>query len=214
MTARFNPYFADVSSAQPHVNMDEYAAAGHLAIAIKASEGVSYINPYHRGQALAAGGKHVAVIHYHFGRPDQGNAPDAEAAHFLDAAKQLAGPYDYLVLDLEEATRQGWKGDPLWSQEFDHRVRDGSRFRVILYASRSTLQISDHWLVNEPASARRVWDADWSTGPDYAPPGYQCVFRQFTNGFEGPGPHSFAGIGRCDGNRMNRAILQHLTQYR
>jgi len=207
-----NIYFADVSAFQPEVHMDEYAAAGHLLIAVKATEGLSYVNPFHRGQCFAAGGKHVAVVHYHFGRPDLGNSAVAEAEHFLSATSGLLGPYDYVVVDIERATPEGWSHDPAWSAEFDGTIRARSRFRTIIYASRSVLQQSDGWLGDSPV--KRVWDAAYSSEPDYAPPGYTVAFRQFTDGQLGPEPHSFAGIGACDGNRMSRAIFNHLVQYR
>lgn len=208
---QFNPYFADVSAYQPHVNMHDYADAGHLLIAIKATEGRGYINPYHRGQSYAAGSVHVGVVHYHFGRPDLGSDPALEAVHFLNVALPLAGPYDYLVLDLERATPQGWTYDPSWSRQFDNYVREHSRFSVILYASRSELVRSDKFLSVDP---KRVWDAAYSTEPDYAPPGYTVAFRQFTDGLAGPEPHSFAGIGACDGSRMSRQIFNHMREYR
>ena len=208
---RYNPYFADVSAYQPDVNMHDYADAGHLLIAIKATEGVNYINPYHRGQAYAAGARHVAVAHYHFARPDMGNTPSSEAEHFWQVVEHLAGPYDYLILDMERATPQGWTHDPAWTRAFDARIRELSRFRMILYANRSTLSTSDQWLYDPPL---RVHDADYSTTPDYAPAGYECVFRQYTDGVVGPEPHAFAGIGSCDGNYMHRDVFNHLVEYR
>lgn len=208
---QYNRYFADVSSAQPNVNMHDYADAGHLLIGIKATEGLSYVNPYHRGQSYAAGARHVAVAHYHFARPDLNDNPSAECRHFIDAAGHLLGPYDYVILDLERATRQGWSHDPAWSREWDQMLRSLSRFRTILYASRSVLQGSDQWLADDP---KRVWDAAYGTEPDYAPPGYECVFRQYTDGIVGPDPRWFAGIGRCDGNYMSRDIYRHLIEYR
>lgn len=207
----YSRYFADVSAYQPNVNMREYADAGHLLIAIKASEGLSYVNPYHRGQALAAGLEHVAVVHYHFARPDLGTQPDAEADHFLGVCGSLLGPYDYVVVDVERATPQGWQHDPAWSRAFDQRVRNFSRFKCIIYASRSVLQASDQWLAGAPL---RVWDAAYSTEPDYAPQGYTVAFRQYTDGVVGPEPHSFAGVGQCDGNYANYDIIRHLLAYR
>lgn len=208
---RYNRYFADVSSAQPDISMSNYAEAGHLLIAIKATEGTTYVNPYHRGQALAAGGKHVAVVHYHYARPDLDNAPNDEAEHFLSAALPLAGPYDYLVLDFERGIPPVTPRDPSWTAGFDLYVRAHSRFRTILYATRSTLQQSDAWL---PEAPRRVWDADWSEDAAYAPEGYEWAFRQYTDGVMGPRPHTFAGIGECDGSYMTQAMFNHLTQYR
>ena len=207
----YNRYFADVSAFQPNVNMHDYADAGHLLIAIKASEGLGYVNPYHRGQSYAAGARHVAVAHYHFARPDLGTTPAAECDHFLNAAERLLGPYDYVILDVERATRQGWSHDPEWSRAWDQRLRNSTRYRAILYASRSVLQESDQWLAGPPL---RVHDAAYGSEPDYAPPGYECVFRQYTDGVVGPEPHRFAGIGACDGNRMSFDIYKHLLEYR
>jgi GH25 family lysozyme M1 (1,4-beta-N-acetylmuramidase) len=208
---RFNPYFGDVSSAQPHVNMQDYADAGHMLIAIKASEGTSYVNPYHRGQALAAGSRHVAVVHYHFARPDVNASPELEAEHFIRVTDGLRGPFDYLVCDVERAAPAGWSHDPAWFRKFDIYVRAHTWYRTILYASKSTLQISDAWFEDQP---KRVWDADWSTDPDYAPAGYSVIFRQINDGVVGPGPLTLAGIGECDVNYMDRQVFNHLHEYR
>ena len=210
-TMRFNQYFADISSVQPEYNAQMYANAGHLLIAIKSTEGLGYVNPYHRGQALHSGLEHVAVAHYHYARPDLGNNPEDECKFFLTNTAYLLGPYDYVILDIERATPQGWSHDPAWSFQWDEYLRAHSRFKAILYASRSTLEQYDTWLIGDP---RRVHDADWSATPDYAPPGYTCVFRQYTDGIVGPEPHRYAGIGQCDGNRMDTSIFNHLLGYR
>lgn len=206
-----NPLFADVSSNNSEFKPDPYVKAGHVVIAVKATEGVGYVNPDHRSWCLAAGGKRISVVHYHFARPDQGNSPDAEAARFLEVALPLAGGRDYLVVDVERAAPAGWQHDPAWTHQFDAHVRAHSRFATILYASRGTLQAyPGDWLAAEP---RRTWDADWSNTPDWAPAGYEVAFRQFTDGVYGPGPRMLPGVGRCDVNhargRTWRQILAH-----
>lgn len=205
-----NRYFADLSSYQRTFNAVEYATAGHLLVAIKATESTNYVNPYHRGYSLRAGAEHVAVVHYHFGRPDLNpNDPEAEADWFLRNALLLAGPRDYLVLDLERAVPAGWAHDPAWSRKFDETVRSRSRFRTILYALRSTLEQGSptSWLAGEPF---RNWDPDWSTDPAWSPEGWTLAFRQFTDGVSGPGPHTFAGIGVCDGDYMSAQMFNSL----
>jgi lysozyme len=193
-------YFADTSAWTANFNPVEYRNAGGLIIAHKCTEGTDYVNPKHRGWSLAAGLHHIAVIHYHFARPDLGNGPITEAQHFLAWALPLAGPHDYLVLDVERATPRGWSHDPEWSREFDRYVCENSRFKTILYANRSTLERWNGWLWND---ARRVWDASYSSEPDYAPPGYTCVFRQLSDGLAGPFPHTVPGVGQCDVNTMS-----------
>lgn len=204
----FSRLFADLSSNNNAFAADVYKDTGHILVAIKSTEGVHYINPNHRGWSLRAGLNHIGVVHYHFARPDLGNPPDAEADHFLQTALRLAGGRDYLVLDLERATPAGWKHDPAWSAAFDRYVQDHSRFHTILYANKSTLTQSDAWLVGD---VRRVWDADWSSDPDFAPPGYAVAFRQFTDGVMGPEPHHLPGVGLCDVNRMSPMVFRAVT---
>lgn len=191
----YSQFMADISSNNSEFDAQAYRGAGHIAVAIKATEATGYENPDYRGWCYAAGGHHIAVIHYHFARPDLGTTGPEEAAWFLHVALPLAGPRDYLVCDLERATPEGWTHDPEWSHGFDDYVQHHSRFKTILYANRSTLQGSDNWLC---AGNPRVWDADWSGGRDYAPPGYAVAMRQFTDGVYGPEPHWLAGVGQGD----------------
>lgn len=209
-----NPIFADLSSNNSELHPAPYLQAGHVIVAIKATEGVHYVNPDHRPWCLAAGGHRMHVVHYHFARPDLNGNPADEARFFLEVALPLAGGRDYLALDLERATPQGWSHDPAWSNQFDAYVRDHSRFATILYASRSTLQSNPgEWLAADP---KRTWDADWSSTPDWAPAGYRVAFRQFTDGVHGPEPHSLPGVGVCDVNRAVggtwREILRNTPQ--
>lgn len=190
--------FADISNNNATFDAAAYRAAGHVFIAIKASEGVNFRDPRHRSFCLAAGLHHIGIAHYHFARPDLGNSPDAEAQLFLETALPLAGPRDYLVLDMERGTLQR---DPGWAKAFDAAVRKRSRFSTILYGSRSWLEAAhaDEWLAGAPL---RFWDADWSSGRDFAPEGGMCVMRQSSDGVFGPEPHQVAGIGSCDVNHL------------
>lgn len=205
---------ADVSNNNGHVDIDAYAHAGHRALALKASEGTSFVDPFHRGNALRAGGHHLSLVHYHFARPDVNDNPVAEARHFWDAVRHLAGPRDYLALDLERATPAGWKHDPAWSREFDAEIRKLSRFNIILYTMRSAFDEAaggGSWFADPP---ERVWDADWSGGPDRSPSGSRTLIRQFTDGVFGPEPHSATGIGRCDMNVLRPAFLTEILRHR
>lgn len=200
--------FADLSSNNNEFDAPLYRSTGHILVAIKATEGINYTNPDHRAWSLHAGMNWVSVVHYHFARPDQGNLPADEANHFLDEALPLAGWWDYLVVDVERGTPSGWNHDPAWTRAFDAQVQARSRFHSIMYASRSTMQEFEGWLVG---NKRRVWDADWSADPDYAPPGYACVFRQHTDGVTGTPPHSIPGVGECDVNTMSVPMLRALS---
>ena len=195
-----NQIFADLAAVDGlSFNPAEYRAAGHVFIALKATEGTSFRDPRHRGFALAAGLHHIGIAHYHFARPDLGNSPKEEADFFLQTVWALLGPRDYVVLDMERGTLQR---DPAWSRGFDEEIRARSRFRTILYGSRSWLETApaDQWLAGEPY---RFWDADWSGAPDFAPEGGVCVMRQSSDGVFGPQPHQLVGIdGPSDVNHL------------
>lgn len=194
-----SPLYADISSNNSEFSAAPYREAGHLIVAIKATEGVAYANPEHRPWCYDAQIQRLAVIHYHFARPDLGNNPESEAAYFLELALPLAGARDYLMLDLERGTPQGWLHDPEWSCKFDQWIQGHSRFHTLLYASRSTLASADAWLIGPH---KRVVDADWSTGPDYTPPGYHVFARQQSGVTSGIPPYKLPGVGACDVNAL------------
>jgi hypothetical protein len=203
-----SPLFADISSNNAYFHAREYREAGHLVVAVKATEGTAYVNPEHRPWCYQAGAERVAVIHYHFARPDLGTPADAEASHFLEVALPLAGGRDFLALDLERATPGGWQHDPAWSHEFDRYIQQHSRFHTILYASRSTLGLSGGpWLDYQPG---RVWDADWSYDSDYAPPGMLTVIRQQSGLTAGRPPFELPGVGPCDVDVARGGFWSHI----
>lgn len=204
---RNNRYFADISSYQPHFDARAYRDAGHLLIMIKATEGLTYENPDYAVACHNAHNAGLGVVHYDFARPDQGHSGTAEARRFAEVVLPHTTSRDYLTCDVERATPTGWQHDPTWYADFDHYIRSASRFHTILYANASTLAGYPWFTEDEP---RRVHDANYSTEPNTVPPGFTCIFRQFTDGIVGPEPHYFAGIGQCDGNYMSVDVFNHL----
>lgn len=202
-----NRFMADISSNNSHFDARAYAEAGHIAVAIKATEGRWFIDPDHRAWCMYAHSEHLAVVHYHFARPDHNYGPVDEANWFADTVRANWSGRDYVVLDLERATPQGWSHDPAYSRDFDHQMQVRGFHDLILYASRSVLDQSDQWLEGQD---RAVWDADWSTYPTTHPGGYRVAFRQYTDGHLGPEPHSYAGIGNCDGNRIDPQLYARM----
>ena len=190
-----NPIFADLSNNNSGYNAEEYRKAGHVIVALKASEGTFFIDSKHRGWALQSGLHHIAVIHYHFGRPDRSSGKD-EADFFLHATNGLRGPHDFLVYDGERASNGAFGLDPAHAREFDQRIQERTRFHTILYASAS--ELAAHGKDALVGDNKRDWCADYSTNRDTHAEGHVCVMRQFTDGVFGPEPHAVAGIGRCD----------------
>jgi GH25 family lysozyme M1 (1,4-beta-N-acetylmuramidase) len=91
----------DVSSAQGQIDWTQVAAAGVQWAAIKATEGVSYTNPFYAPDLAGARAAGLRVIHYHYGLPAWNAAAD-EAAYFLSVVQAVVRSGDILSLDLEE----------------------------------------------------------------------------------------------------------------
>lgn len=99
----------DVSSYQPNINIA--GLAGDFAI-VKATEGISYVNPYFSAQAQSTlnGKKLLGIYHY-----ASGYNYKAEADHFISVAKDYIGKAIFM-LDFEDSVVS--TGGVPWAQAF------------------------------------------------------------------------------------------------
>lgn len=129
--------FRDVSSNNGPISaesMKSFAKEGGDLIVIKVSEGTSYVNPYAEDTIAKAKKVGLIVVPYHFSCPDEGTAPSAEAAHFVQASRDVGlrlGPRRKLwflrdelpgCLDYEENASSG--NDEAWIEGFKHAYRN------------------------------------------------------------------------------------------
>lgn len=92
----------DISSNQEHINFNAVKAEGIEIVIIKATEGLTYTNPYFQEyyeQARAAG---LKIGFYHFLRADD---PIAEAKHFIQVMGNYQSDCKYFI-DAEEMLDQ------------------------------------------------------------------------------------------------------------
>jgi GH25 family lysozyme M1 (1,4-beta-N-acetylmuramidase) len=94
--------FADVSHWQATVDLDAYVRAGYRHVALKATEGLAYVDPAFARRWRLAGSTGLARSAYHFGRSLNDGAQ--EWGHFIAAVRAAGGlgPRDLLVLDSED----------------------------------------------------------------------------------------------------------------
>jgi GH25 family lysozyme M1 (1,4-beta-N-acetylmuramidase) len=199
--------FADISSNNPGFHGHAYKSAGHRVIAIKATEGVTFTSPPYAAWAHAAHAAGLAVVHYHFARPELGQ-PRQQAQHFWATVKAhyLRGR-DRLVADVET-------GSPseavAWLREYEAELATLAgtepHDQLIGYTFKSYYEAAALEL-----HSRAWWIAAW--GPLMDLRGdlgrHQYLWaQQFTDGQVGPEPHAFAGIaGICDGSLINKRSL-------
>ncbi len=154
-------FFVDISSYNT-VDWTTYRAWSGM-VAIKSSEGVGFTDSVfasHRAGALAVGIN--SIWYYHFGKPDLGNDPVAEANWQYQVVGSIR-PQDRVVLDFEVADPQATAE---WAYQFLLRQEANYGQLPVIYASTSfVLQtLQDTRLARYP-----LWLADWTHDPTIRP---------------------------------------------
>jgi lysozyme len=143
----------DISSYQSDIDLTVVPV--DFAI-IKATEGVSYVNPYcdqHYWQAINTG-KKVGV--YHFARPDTGNSATDEADFFVQNCLGYIKTA-ILVLDWEEDD-----SNVGWAKEWLDRVLSQTGVHPLIYMSASVVT-SYNWQ-SVASENYGLWVARWGYG--------------------------------------------------
>lgn len=204
---RPHTFFTDISSNNGVVNIGAYASAGHALISLKSSESVGYVNPLYAAQVHEAHRHGLAVLHYHFARPEH-DRPDAEAEHFWSVVHDhFVRPGDYLFVDIETGSPSTYQA---FLDAFCHRLQEISGTHPGAYTFLSAF--SAQGLV---IPSKRWWIAAW--GPSrpgswrwLLPRGQTLFAWQYTDGVVGGVPRSFAGIGTADGDLLNPSVARDL----
>jgi lysozyme len=192
----------DVSNWQGEINWSAVQAAGHQFAFIKATEGLSYQDPFfypNWGGARVAG---LVPGAYHFARPEHGSGRE-QALYFLTYEDPTPG--DLLALDLESGPRgAGLAGFAL---DFLTTCYQETGCRPLLYSSRAFL--AEHGIdASTPEIGEYgLWLASWASrpGPIPAPWSFWAIWQS------GGGP--VPGISdNCDLDRFN-GTHEQLTQY-
>jgi GH25 family lysozyme M1 (1,4-beta-N-acetylmuramidase) len=198
MTDR-SQYFADCASPQPidTINVDEYAAAGHKWISIKATEGVGYTyfdgNQLHKA-AHAAG---LKVFRYHWLRPDS-NAT-AQAEYFAHVVESLLSADDRLMTDFEWPYDGVYDGTPAFRAgqlaQFTGRVHQLLPTHAqCVYTSAAYCQGP----MFDAAAKFPIIQAAYTTTRPATPANWDVNAWQFSSSYSVPGFHA----GGLDYNRI------------
>jgi lysozyme len=148
--------FVDLSSNNGPNALDAaaYAAAGHVLVAIKATEGTDYINPDWAAQTHDAHNSHVSVLSYHFARPGSGKAQADFMLNFLRKSGEFH-EYDAIALDLERGG--GVQNPTRFMAEFDEACLQRGHENLVVYTEQS---YHEEWGL-APKNGR-LWIADYS----------------------------------------------------
>ena len=192
---------ADVSSNNGAISIPSYSRAGHVLIAIKATEGTHYTNPFHIGQSDRAHDYGLTVLHYHF--CDQLKNIPGEIDHFREQYNKAWRPGDYCCFDIEVP---GWDQNSANTllRDFAHKTAH----EPIVYSDYSYFQSNLNGIV---FPGNRVWIAAYQLNQPKLSKIYNVVAWQYTDGKSGPGPKFYSGVGKCDGSIISIGMATRLA---
>lgn len=179
--------FGDFSVWQGTIDWPAYKAAGYKRVAIKATEGIGFIDPkFHYN---AAGALPLQRIFYGYGRPDLNpNNPEGEADFLWETVAPTFAPGDYVEQDFEQ---------PGASIDYEQWKRRWFA-RMAMHTTRYGLY-SGAWFMNPRGIS--WWTPGGYThmasyGPELAPG--MCDIQQYTSSASFPGV-----VGNCDANWLS-----------
>jgi len=183
----------DLSHFNQNVDFVAAQASGIVGVIHKASQGLTFRDPVytaHRASATSAGLRWGA---YHFGT---GADAVAQADNFLNIAKP--DTRTLLVLDFE-TNPQGSSMTLEGAREFATYLRattgrwpgiySGWRLKSLLGTNHDPI-LAKCWLWLAQYGPVAVFPQNWVT----------WTLWQYTDGAQGPAPHSVPGVGACDRN--------------
>jgi len=180
-------------------------AAGILGVIHKATQGTGYTDPTYAERRTAALDAGLLWGAYHFA-----DASDAtrQADHFLSIVDPTAS--DLLVLDIEQIYSQGQPAPSMsiaGAETFVRRIKRQTRRFPGLYSgsyikellgNEKNRQLANCWFWLAQYDTTAVVPANWP---------YWTMW-QYTDGNNGPEPHSVDGVGACDRDKFNGDLHQ------
>lgn len=191
---------ADVSSNNGLISVPNYSRAGHVVLAVKATQGIGYVNPFHLSQCNLAHDFGLTVVHYHY--CEVGNSIEQEIAHFRNTYIRAWRPGDYACFDIEVNGLTTSYADVILRKYYQDTQRE-----PLLYTYQSFF---DNQLKGVKIPGNRVWLANYSPVVIRLPRPYILWAKQYTDGTLGPGPHFYSGIGNCDGSEITAGVASAL----
>ena len=151
----------DVSNYQGTINWNAAAGTGIQFAWAKATEGVSYTDPYLPNNEFNGTAAGVSIGAYDFAHPEA-NTPMAEAQYFVNYASQYGafqGGHLAPALDLETGggAHVGATSLGAWVSAWCTDVYDLTGARPVVYTGTSYAS-----MLNSSSSANPLWLADWT----------------------------------------------------
>jgi len=208
MSEPVNPRVVDLSHWDPAHDYEAVKRDDIVGVIFKATEGQAFTDDQYVSQQKAAKAAGLKWGAYHFA---DGSDVDGQVENFLRYA--CPDPDEVFCLDWEDnpsgSGKMSLAGVKQWISKVEEALeRPGE---CVLYGGntiKEALSKPDAFL-----NARRLWLCQYGSTPTL-PPGWDKYWLwQFTDGVNGPGPHSVDGIGPCDINSYAGATDDLLDEW-
>lgn len=157
----------DVSHYQNQILWDEVKKDGVEFVFIKATQGIDYVDPALKGNAINAHANGIPLSYYHYASLNSHDVvkdAEAEAQHFIDTIKNLPTNDLPLALDIEENKGELTKQEvQLWIASFLNKIFSLWHADIYIYSYASFLDSNipkDH-----PFGKNKLWLASYRPTP-------------------------------------------------
>lgn len=204
-------YFSDRSNNNPQYDAKLYSSAGHILIALKATEGKAFVDPYYKARRDAARDAGLWVLSYHFCRPD-GDAVDMlEEAHNFVSTIEPLDRYDLVCLDFEVWHPDGVHAGNAYVRNFSASITKDIMRMPVLYSYAYFLEAQSSAILT---NGQEYWVAAYGSAPPSLIGFRRPWAWQFTDGTMGPEPHAAAGMGPGDQSLLSTSAARRLRSHR
>jgi len=194
----------DISHHNGTVNLQKASENGIVGVVQKATQGQTYVDPTFKGNRTKAKNAGLLFGAYHFGTGADGVL---QADHFINTIQPDESTL--LVLDLE-ANPQGPNMPLVEARAFVTHVNEvtgrfpglySGHYIKALLGTQTDPVLAQCWFWLAQYGPTPVVPTNWPT----------WTMWQYTDGGQGPEPHSVPGVGRCDRDRFNGTEAQLRT---
>lgn len=202
-----NPLVCDLSHWDPATSYAQVKAAGIVGVIFKATQGTSMRDGTYVAQQAAAKLAGLQWGSYHFA--DRSDAA-TQAQNYLRFA--APDPTELFALDWEDNNGNKMSLQQVidWVTIVENAL--GRPGQCVIYSGNTAKEAlgSTH---NEFLGSRRLWLAQYTTTPSVQISWSTWWLWQYTDGVNGPPPHSINGVGHCDINSFQGTPEDLATQW-
>jgi lysozyme len=198
------PMVVDLSHWDPASNYNSVKGAGIVGVIFKATEGTGYTDDHYVSQQKAAKAAGLKWGAYHFA--DSSNV-QGQINNFMRFA--CPDPDELFCLDWEDngGNVMSAADAKTWITQVENQL--GRPNQCVIYSgntAKEKVSGKDSFF-----GARRLWLCQYTTGtPTWQESWDNYWLWQFTDGVNGPTPHSISGVGNCDINSYDQGPADQL----